>query len=267
MGRMRRAVLSVGLSVALAGLAVTGAAPASAGLTPSRTCKNFDTGDHVRRLSICARIWFNDTINQSRGVVEMHTYVLVNGHWTDVTSQSITVNFASFNGADNLGRLQFALAFGNSVSSPQVRPPAGSTVQAAASPARCRTPAGSRSTAGRSTAPPRTTPSASAGSPGATIAANPTSSIRVTTAPPTSCHSSTASPPPNQYPNASCDHGADQARWQSLWERSGPVAVHTTPGYSPQTAPACSPVTVAPGLPPLKEPDSSPAAPWAIRNR
>jgi hypothetical protein len=39
------------------------------------------------------------------------------------------------------------------------------------------------------------------------------------------------------------------------------------PGYSPQIAPASSPVTVAPGVPPLREPDSSPAAPWPIWNR
>jgi hypothetical protein len=114
----KRALLSLCLlSVMVAGLTVTGAAPASAGLSPTRTCKNFDTGDEIRRLSICARIWFNDTINQSRGVLEMHTYILVNGHWTDVTSQSITVNFASFNGYDNLGILQFAFGFGNSLPS------------------------------------------------------------------------------------------------------------------------------------------------------
>ena len=115
----KRALLSLCLlSVMVAGLTVTGAAPASAGLTPTRTCKSFDTGDHVRRLSVCARIWFSDVDLQSRGVVEMHTYILVNGHWTDVTSQSITVNFASFNGADNAGNLVFALPFGNSVVSP-----------------------------------------------------------------------------------------------------------------------------------------------------
>jgi hypothetical protein len=127
---IRRALLSLCLvSVLVAGLTVTGAAPASAGLTPSRTCKNFDTGDHVRRLSVCARIWFSDVDLQSRGVVEMHTFVLVNGHWTDVTSQSITVNYASFNGEDNAGNLVFALAFGASTplgqSSCRVNGPSG----------------------------------------------------------------------------------------------------------------------------------------------
>jgi hypothetical protein len=39
------------------------------------------------------------------------------------------------------------------------------------------------------------------------------------------------------------------------------------PAYSPQIAPAASQVTVAPGVPPLREPNSSPAAPWPIRNQ
>lgn len=46
---------------------------------------------------MCSRVWIADPYPvQSRGVVEMHTYVLVNGHWVDVTSQSITVNKATF---------------------------------------------------------------------------------------------------------------------------------------------------------------------------
>jgi hypothetical protein len=39
------------------------------------------------------------------------------------------------------------------------------------------------------------------------------------------------------------------------------------PAYSPQIAPAASQVTLAPGVPPLREPNSSPAAPWPIRNQ
>jgi hypothetical protein len=71
------------------------AAPASAGLS-ERTCKNFWTGDHKRRLSVCARIWFSPTPAQQRGVVEMHTYVLVNGYWVDETSKTLSLNSAQF---------------------------------------------------------------------------------------------------------------------------------------------------------------------------
>jgi hypothetical protein len=113
---IRRVLFSLCLvTVMVAGLTVTGAAPAWAGLTPTRTCKNFDTGDHVRRLSVCARIWFSDVdFNQSRAVVEMHTFILVNGHWIDVTSQSITVNKAHFNVQDANGASIFVFLFGAS---------------------------------------------------------------------------------------------------------------------------------------------------------
>jgi hypothetical protein len=120
---MKRVLLSLCLlSVTLAGLAVVGAAPASAGLSPTRSCANFETGDHVRMLSVCARIWISDpSPTQSRGVVEMHTFALVNGHWTDVTSQSITVNFANFNTFNVNGDLLRSLTFGADKSSSTCR--------------------------------------------------------------------------------------------------------------------------------------------------
>jgi hypothetical protein len=77
------------LSVTVAGLTVVGAAPASAGLPPDRKCANFDSSNN-RRLSICARGWVADAgAFQWRAVVEMHTYILVNGHPMDRTSQSM----------------------------------------------------------------------------------------------------------------------------------------------------------------------------------
>ena len=78
---LRRVLLCLRLlTMSVAGLTVVGATPASAGLTPDRTCPNFDSSNN-RRLSICARGWVADqAATQWRGVVEMHTYILVNGH-------------------------------------------------------------------------------------------------------------------------------------------------------------------------------------------
>ena len=94
---LKRALLCLCLlTMSVAGLTVVGATPASAGLTPDRKCANFDSSNN-RRLSICARGWVADpAATQWRGVVEMHTYILVNGHPIDRTSQSITVNQATF---------------------------------------------------------------------------------------------------------------------------------------------------------------------------
>ena len=79
---LRRVLLSVCLlTMSVAGLTVTNATPASAGLSPleGRKCMNFDSSNN-RRLSICARGWVpDDGAYQWRGVVEMHTYILVNG--------------------------------------------------------------------------------------------------------------------------------------------------------------------------------------------
>ena len=80
---LRRVLLSLCLlTMSVAGLTVTDATPASAGLSPlaGRVCKNFDSSNN-RRLSICARGWVpNDGAYQWRGVVEMHTYIWVAGH-------------------------------------------------------------------------------------------------------------------------------------------------------------------------------------------
>ncbi len=94
---IKRVLCSCLLAVTIAGFTIVGAVPASAGLSPTRSCKDFETGDHVRRLSVCSRVWISDSgAAQSRGVVEMHTYISVNGRWIDVTSQSITINDAEF---------------------------------------------------------------------------------------------------------------------------------------------------------------------------
>jgi hypothetical protein len=91
-------MLSGVLPLAPAGAAPAGAATvAPAALTP-RVCKNFDTGDRLRQLSVCSSIWNRDTPGQIRGVVDMHTYKLVNGARAgDSVSISITLNRAVLN--------------------------------------------------------------------------------------------------------------------------------------------------------------------------
>ena len=68
--------------------------PAKAQLTlrkcTSDTNDDIVTGDRVRKLSVCSRGWVNHVpASQTRGVVEMHTYILVNGHPMDATSQPL----------------------------------------------------------------------------------------------------------------------------------------------------------------------------------
>jgi hypothetical protein len=120
---LKRVLLSLCLlSMTVAGLTVVPAGPASAGLSPTRLCKNFETGDHHRMLSVCSRVWIADpSPTQSRGVVEMHSYVLVSGHWTDVTSQSITINEARFTTYDINGDGLATRHYGNNVSSSTCR--------------------------------------------------------------------------------------------------------------------------------------------------
>jgi hypothetical protein len=107
---LRRVLLSLCLlMMSVAGLTITNATPASAGLSPiaGRKCMNFDSSNN-RRLSICARGWVpDDGAYQWRGVVEMHTYILVNGHPVDRTSQSITVNQATFWPTNSAGTALF----------------------------------------------------------------------------------------------------------------------------------------------------------------
>jgi hypothetical protein len=77
--------------------------PAKAQLT-LRTCtsdtnEDIVTGDGVRKLSVCSRGWVNGNVaTQTRGVVEMHTYALVQGIWQDSRSQSITIESAMVHG-------------------------------------------------------------------------------------------------------------------------------------------------------------------------
>ena len=119
---LRRVVLCLCLlTMSVAGLTITNATPASAGLSPlgTRPCANFDSSNN-RRLSICVRGWVADPApTQWRGVVEMHTYILVNGHPVDRTSQSITVNQATFwpLNADGIAIVPKGYDFGNDFSS------------------------------------------------------------------------------------------------------------------------------------------------------
>jgi hypothetical protein len=111
---LRRALLFLCLSSVLAGLTVAGAATASAGLTPNRVCRNFYTGDQHQRLSVCALFWFSDVNTQYRAVIQMHTYILVNGLWADVTSRSITVNSGTVDAFQNgSGTNAGGFSFGN----------------------------------------------------------------------------------------------------------------------------------------------------------
>lgn len=82
----------VTLLLAVTVVGAVGETSASAGLSSNRKCANFEIG--VRKLSVCSRVWLADPPTQARGVVEMHTYILVAGHWIDDRSQSITVNQA-----------------------------------------------------------------------------------------------------------------------------------------------------------------------------
>jgi hypothetical protein len=135
---LRRVLLSVCLlTMSVAGLTVTNATPASAGLSPleGRECMNFDSSNN-RRLSICGRGWVADAApTQWRGVVEMHTYILVNGHPMDRTSQSITVNQATFwpINADGTAIVPKGISFGNDHSSQTCRVNGASSSQIACS--------------------------------------------------------------------------------------------------------------------------------------
>jgi hypothetical protein len=107
--RGQQTVLSV-----TAGLTVTGATPASAGVPTDRICRDFYTGDHNRRLSVCAVMWFSDVNTQYRAVIQMHTYLFVVSGWADITSQSITINSASLNVvASGTGIVHNSFSFGN----------------------------------------------------------------------------------------------------------------------------------------------------------
>ena len=135
---LRRVLLSLCLlMMSVAGLTITNATPASAGLSPidGRRCMNFDSSNN-RRLSICARGWVADPApTQWRGVVEMHTYILVNGHPVDRTSQSITVNQAAFwpMNANGQAIIPQGIDFGNDHSSRTCRVNGASSSQIACS--------------------------------------------------------------------------------------------------------------------------------------
>ena len=70
-----------------------------------------------------------------RGVVEMHTYILVNGHPMDRTSQSITVNQATFWPTNSAGTALFArgIDFGNDFDARSCRVNGASSSQIACS--------------------------------------------------------------------------------------------------------------------------------------
>ena len=135
---LRRVLLCLCLlTTSFVGLTITNATPASAGLSPlaTRTCANFDSSNN-RRLSICVRAWVADPApTQWRGVVEMHTYILVNGHPVDRTAQSITVNQATFwpLNADGKAIIPTGIDFGNDFSSRSCRVNGASSSQIACS--------------------------------------------------------------------------------------------------------------------------------------
>ena len=108
-------VVLLTLCVGFVGL-VMAPTSASARLT-DRECHDYDTSNN-RRLSVCARVWFSDEdYHYSRAVVEMHTYILVNGYpVADSKSTSITINYASY---DAIGAGY--LFFGNNESSTTCR--------------------------------------------------------------------------------------------------------------------------------------------------
>lgn len=115
-------MLALFLAILSSGLVLTNAGPASAGLSPGRECREFWTGDHHRRLDVCARVWYNDAdLSQARAVVEMHSYILVNGHWMDSTSRSITVKDAGFYSWNQYGGGADGFHFGNNYSANDCR--------------------------------------------------------------------------------------------------------------------------------------------------
>jgi hypothetical protein len=73
--------------------------PANAGQLTLRKCTS-DTNDDIlrgdgqRKLSVCSRGWVNGNPASTRGVVELHTYALVQGIWQDSRSQSISLQLA-----------------------------------------------------------------------------------------------------------------------------------------------------------------------------
>lgn len=95
----RKALARTGVAALLvASLLAMAPAPAHATVSTlsPRKCDQFLSGDKVRRLDVCARIWYDQDALLVRSVVEMHTYELLGGinDWVDSRSQSITMNFA-----------------------------------------------------------------------------------------------------------------------------------------------------------------------------
>ena len=98
MSAIRKLMLSLGLlGLVLPVLTVVGTGTASAGLTTPPNCHDYNTTNN-RQLSVCVQSWQSDAgAAQSRGVVTMHSYLLVNGRRAgDVVSKSITINRAFF---------------------------------------------------------------------------------------------------------------------------------------------------------------------------
>jgi hypothetical protein len=95
MRRGRTTLMRLAVVALLAGSIVAVASPpAHATLTP-RECRTILTGDGLRRMDVCARGYVNGPpADQTRGVVEMHTYRKSGSGWVDSTSQSITLNGA-----------------------------------------------------------------------------------------------------------------------------------------------------------------------------
>lgn len=83
-----------GVALLAGSIVAVASPPASALPLTSRNCRTILTGDGLRRMDVCARGWISNGLDQTRGVVEMHTYRKSGSSWVDSTSQSITLNGA-----------------------------------------------------------------------------------------------------------------------------------------------------------------------------
>jgi hypothetical protein len=90
----RTTLVRLAVVALLAGSMVAVASPPAHAALTSRSCKTILTGDGLRRMDVCARGYINGPADQTRGVVEMHTYRKSGSSWVDSRSQTITLKEA-----------------------------------------------------------------------------------------------------------------------------------------------------------------------------
>jgi hypothetical protein len=90
----RTTLVRLAVVALLAGSIVAVASPPAHAALTSRSCRTILTGDGLRRMDVCARGWVTNPSDQTRGVVEMHTYRKSGSSWVDSTSRTITLNGA-----------------------------------------------------------------------------------------------------------------------------------------------------------------------------